>query len=51
LSELVEGGVRDIVDIVTWTSGSSASEGGVGLTADGILKAVLRAAVKKLDRR
>lgn len=40
LSELVEGGVRDIVDTVTWTGGSSASEGGVGLTGDGVLKAV-----------
>jgi hypothetical protein len=42
LSELVEGGVRDIVDTVTWTGGSSQSEGGVGLTGDGILKAVSR---------
>jgi hypothetical protein len=42
LSELVEGGVRDIVDTVTWTGGSSQSEGGVGLTGDGILKAVRR---------
>lgn len=40
LSQLVEGGVRDIVDTVTWTGGVSASEGGVGLTGDGILKAV-----------
>jgi len=40
LSALVEGGVRDIVDTVTWTGGSSSSEGGVGLTGDGILKAV-----------
>jgi len=51
LSNLVEGGVRDIVDTVTWTGGSSASEGGVGLTGDGILKAVLGAVVKRLDRR
>jgi uncharacterized protein YegL len=42
LSELVEGGVRDIVDTVTWTGGSSQSEGGVGLTGGGILKAVSR---------
>ena len=42
LSELVDGGVRDIVDTVTWTGGSSQSEGGVGLTGDGILKAVSR---------
>jgi hypothetical protein len=40
LSELVEGGVRDIVDTVTWTGGCSQSEGGVGLTGDGVLKAV-----------
>ncbi|PMD53349.1 uncharacterized protein K444DRAFT_646752 [Hyaloscypha bicolor E] len=51
LSKLVEGGVRDIVDTVTWTGGSSQSEGGVGLTGDGILKAVLGAVVKRLDRR
>lgn len=40
ISELVEGGVRDMVDTVTWTGGRSSSEGGVGLTGDGILKAV-----------
>lgn len=51
LSELVEGGVRDMVDTVTWTGGVAASEGGVGLTGDGILKAVLGAVVKRLDRR
>jgi hypothetical protein len=51
LSELVEGGVRDIVNTVTWTGGSSASEGGVGLIGDGILKAVFRAVVKGLDRK
>lgn len=51
LSELVDGGVRDMVDTVTWTGGVAASEGGVGLTGDGILKAVLGAVVKRLDRR
>ena len=51
LSALVEGGVRDIVDTVTWTGGAASSEGGVGLTADGILKTVLGAVVKRLDRR
>ncbi|KAK0127030.1 hypothetical protein ONS96_006590 [Cadophora gregata f. sp. sojae] len=51
LSELVEGGVRDIVDTVTWTGGRSSSDGGIGLTGDGILKAVLGAVVKRLDRR
>jgi uncharacterized protein YegL len=40
LSELVEGGVRDMVDTVTWTGGVASSEGGVGLTGDGILKFV-----------
>ncbi|PMD12221.1 hypothetical protein NA56DRAFT_695643 [Hyaloscypha hepaticicola] len=42
LSELVEGRVRDIVDTVTWTGGSSQSEGSVGLTGDRILKAISR---------
>ncbi|KAH6667266.1 hypothetical protein B0J14DRAFT_677131 [Halenospora varia] len=41
LCNLLEGG----------TGGLSTSEGGVGLTGDGILKAVLGAVVKKLDRR
>jgi len=40
LADLVEGGIRDIVDTVTWTGGASASEGGVGLTGEGILKVV-----------
>jgi hypothetical protein len=40
LSNLVEGGVRDIVDTVTWTGGAASSEGGVGLTGEGILKVV-----------
>ncbi|KAH8759536.1 hypothetical protein F5882DRAFT_479498 [Hyaloscypha sp. PMI_1271] len=39
LSELIEGGVRDI------------SEGGVGLTGNRILKVVLSAIVKRLDHR
>ena len=51
LSNLVDGGIRDIVDTVTWTGGTASSEGGVGLTGDGILKAVLGAVVKRLDRR
>lgn len=45
------GGVRDIVDTVTWTGGRSSSEGGVGLTGDGVLKTVLGSVVKRLDRR
>ena len=48
---MVVGGVRDIVDTVTWTGGSSSSEGGVGLTSDGILKACLGSVVRRLDRR
>jgi uncharacterized protein YegL len=47
LSNLVEGGIRDIVDTVTWKGRNSTS----GLTGDGILKAVLGAVVKRLDRR
>jgi hypothetical protein len=51
LGDSVDGGVRDIVDTVTWTGGRSSSDGGIGLTGDGILKAVLGAVVKRLDRR
>ena len=51
LSNKIEGGVRDIIDIVTWTGGRSLSEGGVGLTSDGILKVCLRSVVRRLDRR
>lgn len=51
LSGMVAGGIRDIVDTVTWTGGNSASEGGVGLTGDAILKVVLGSVVKKLDRQ
>jgi len=51
LGDEVDGGVRDIVDTVTWTGGRSSSDGGIGLTGDGILKAVLGAVVKRLDRR
>ncbi|TAQ84158.1 hypothetical protein B7494_g7508 [Chlorociboria aeruginascens] len=51
LSSLVEGGVRDIVDTVTWAGGNSISQGGVGLTGDGILKTLLGSVVKRLDRR
>ena len=36
LSSLVEGGIRDIVDTMTWNS----TEGGVSLTGDSILKMV-----------
>ena len=51
LSNKIKGGVRDIVDTVTWTGGRSPSEGGVGLTGDGILKVCLGSVVRRLDRR
>ncbi|PVH70394.1 hypothetical protein DL98DRAFT_521644 [Cadophora sp. DSE1049] len=51
LSNMVEGGVRDIVDTVTWTGGCSSSDGGIGLTGDTVLKVVLGSVVKRLDRR
>ena len=51
LQELDDGmeecGVRDIVDTVPWTSAS----GRVGLNGDGILKCVLGAVNRKLDRK
>ncbi|KAM0322977.1 hypothetical protein ACHAQA_009076 [Verticillium albo-atrum] len=47
LAELVEGGVRDMVDTVTW----STKDGGNTLSAANILKAVLGSVVKRLDRR
>lgn len=51
LGKMVGEGVRDIVDTVTWQGGNSANAGGVGLTGDGILKAVLGAVNKRLDRK
>ncbi|OAA60911.1 von willebrand factor [Niveomyces insectorum RCEF 264] len=46
------GGVRDMVDTVTWDAYTRRGGGGVaGLTADGILKVVLGAVVKRLDRQ
>jgi uncharacterized protein YegL len=47
---LVQGGVRDMVDTCTWMGGESA-DGTLKLTADGILKVLLGAVVKRLDRR
>ena len=47
LSELVEGGVRDIVDTMTWNS----TEGSLSLTGDFILKCLLGAVNRRLDRR
>lgn len=49
MAGLVQGGVRDIVDTVTWTGRTGGS--GTGLTAESILKVVLGAVVKRLDRR
>lgn len=51
LSNMVEGGIRDIVDTVTWTGGCSSRDGGIGLTGDAVLKVVLGSVVKRLDRR
>ena len=42
------GGLRDIVDTVPWTSQDGGSS---GLNADGILKVVLGAVLKRLDRK
>lgn len=50
LGTLVEGGIRDIVDTVTWT-GRSEHQDAIGLTGDVILKVVLGAVVRRLDRR
>jgi hypothetical protein len=47
LSNMVEGGIRDIVDTMTWNS----TEGGVSLTGDFILKCLLGAVNRRLDRR
>jgi hypothetical protein len=47
LSKMVDGGIRDIVDTVTWEGGQAQNL----LTSDGILKALLGAVVKRLDRR
>jgi uncharacterized protein YegL len=47
---LVAGGVRDMVDTCTWMGGSS-EDGQLKLTSEGILKVVLGAVVKRLDRR
>lgn len=50
LSSMVAGGVRDIVDTCTWAGDASSSEGGVSLTADGILKVCLGSVNRRLDR-
>jgi hypothetical protein len=50
LVNMVSGGVRDIVDTCTWMGGRS-DDRTLKLTAEGILKVVLGAVVKRLDRR
>jgi hypothetical protein len=50
LSNKIKGDVRDIVDTITWTSGRSPSEGGVGLTGENLLKCFLRSVVRYLNR-
>ncbi|KAH6610274.1 hypothetical protein Trco_000294 [Trichoderma cornu-damae] len=47
--DLADQGVRDIVDTVTW-DGTASNSTGV-LSADGILKVVLGAVVRRLDRK
>lgn len=57
----IERSMKDMVDTVTWTGGSSSGEGGVGLTgihtaengwlAKGILKVCLESVVRRFDRR
>lgn len=51
--ELTErGGCRDMVDTCTWMGGPGAGQNGHGgLSAEGMLKVVLGAVVKRLDRR
>ncbi|CAK7222734.1 hypothetical protein SBRCBS47491_004960 [Sporothrix bragantina] len=64
LGREVSEGLRDMVDAVTWdarfevsqngsvvSSNSSGPNTALGLTADGVLKVVLGAVVKRLDRR
>lgn len=50
-----DGDIRDIVDTVTWTGGSSSGPNGerleVRLTGEAVLKAVLGAVVRRLDRQ
>ncbi|KAF6528570.1 hypothetical protein HZS61_008872 [Fusarium oxysporum f. sp. conglutinans] len=47
--DLADQGIRDMVDTATWNS--TTSENSEALTADGILKVVLGAVVRRLDRR
>jgi len=47
--DLSEQGIRDVVDTVTWDVKDSTREH--ELTADGILKVVLGAVIRRLDRK
>ncbi|KAF4988486.1 hypothetical protein FGRMN_9737 [Fusarium graminum] len=47
--DLAEQGIRDMVDTATWNS--TTSDNSRALTADGILKVVLGAVVRRLDRK
>lgn len=47
--DLADLGIRDMVDTVTWSS--TASDRSKSLSADGILKVVLGAVVRRLDRK
>lgn len=47
--DLVKQGIRDMVDTATWNS--STSDNSQTLSAEGILKVVLGAVVRRLDRR
>lgn len=47
--DLARNKIRDMVDTVTWSS--TASDGSKSLSADGILKVVLGAVVRRLDRK
>ncbi|KAI1010478.1 hypothetical protein LB503_005368 [Fusarium chuoi] len=47
--DLADQGIRDMVDTATWNS--TTSDNSKALTADGILKVVLGAVVRRLDRR
>jgi hypothetical protein len=46
---LTDLGIRDMVDTATWSS--TSSDNNKTLTADGILKVVLGAVVRRLDRK
>lgn len=49
--DLADQGIRDMVDTVTWDSSSGSASRHRELTADGILKIVLGAVVRRLDRK